>query len=177
MLYKELEDCEQCPLYIHEVCPGGATSGPGGYPIEPPCTCFDGEDDLDEECQRIIENGIRMEEQMDAQFKAEKLKAEKNAQAAAKRREALSEVRAETRAISSIKKRISANEAVARLASTMQMVSEMMGERRQTEDIKRGRTVSLEEENKKLWEEIARLEEVKKTKLADLRKRRREQGK
>ena len=36
---KDITCCEECPL-LHEDCPGGWTSGPGGSPIEPPCTSW-----------------------------------------------------------------------------------------------------------------------------------------
>ena len=39
VLAKDITCCEECPL-LHEDCPGGWTSGPGGSPIEPPCTSW-----------------------------------------------------------------------------------------------------------------------------------------
>lgn len=39
VLAKEITCCEECPL-LNEDCPGGWTSGPGGSPIEPPCTSW-----------------------------------------------------------------------------------------------------------------------------------------
>lgn len=41
----QIEDCEGCPLY-REDCPGGWTSGPGGTPIEPPCTSWSGDEEI-----------------------------------------------------------------------------------------------------------------------------------
>lgn len=36
---KDICDCSDCPL-LNNDCPGGWTSGNGGYPIEPPCTSW-----------------------------------------------------------------------------------------------------------------------------------------
>lgn len=41
----QIEDCQGCPLY-QEDCPGGWTSGPGGTPIEPPCTSWNGDEEI-----------------------------------------------------------------------------------------------------------------------------------
>lgn len=55
MKLKEVEDCEFCPLKIHDICHGGWTCY-GGEPIEPPCANIDGEEELDELIERYYIN-------------------------------------------------------------------------------------------------------------------------
>lgn len=44
-LAKEIDDCENCPLF-HEDCAGGWTSSPAGTPIEPPCCNWNDDDEI-----------------------------------------------------------------------------------------------------------------------------------
>ena len=44
----EIEDCDECPIKDEGICPGGWTSGAGGTPIEPPCTSWDGDEEVDD---------------------------------------------------------------------------------------------------------------------------------
>ena len=57
MKYKDLEYCDDCPLY-KDLCPGGWTSSPSGssHPIEPPCIKWNDEDDMDEIYNKIMKN-------------------------------------------------------------------------------------------------------------------------
>jgi len=41
----DITDCESCPLHKKD-CVGGWTSGGAGEPIEPPCTSWDGQDEI-----------------------------------------------------------------------------------------------------------------------------------
>ena len=43
-LAREIEDCDDCPLYGND-CPGGWTGGPNG-PIEPPCCSWNGDEEI-----------------------------------------------------------------------------------------------------------------------------------
>lgn len=42
---RDIDDCSVCPLYKKD-CPGGWTSGGGGTPIEPPCTSWNGDEEI-----------------------------------------------------------------------------------------------------------------------------------
>jgi len=63
MLYKDLEDCDDCPLYKN-LCPGGWISNPSGSsnPIEPPCINWNDEDDLDEIYKKLMRNRLKEED-------------------------------------------------------------------------------------------------------------------
>lgn len=41
----EIEDCSDCPLYQTD-CPGGWKSDGAGNPIEPPCTSWNGDEEI-----------------------------------------------------------------------------------------------------------------------------------
>lgn len=78
MLYKELEDCEECPIKEEGICSGGWTSGYGGEPIEPPCTMFDDDTDLDEWINSYHASEYAYEELMDIEYEEKKAKELKN---------------------------------------------------------------------------------------------------
>lgn len=81
MLYKELaelEDCEQCPLFKEEICPGGMTVSPGGTPIEPPCCGFEDDTDLDVWVADYFDRRRRQEAYYDELHKKEQEKKRKN---------------------------------------------------------------------------------------------------
>lgn len=42
---RDIDDCSVCPLYEKE-CPGGWTSSGCGTPIEPPCTSWNGDEEI-----------------------------------------------------------------------------------------------------------------------------------
>lgn len=42
---RDIDDCSVCPLYEKD-CPGGWTSSPSGNPIEPPCTSWNGDEEI-----------------------------------------------------------------------------------------------------------------------------------
>ena len=80
MLWKEMEDqeCDVCPLYKEEICKGGMSSSGDGTPIEPPCTGFEDDLDLDKWINNYYEGQRRRAEyyaELDRK-KAEKQKAE-----------------------------------------------------------------------------------------------------
>lgn len=45
VLASQINDCSECPLY-NEDCPGGTMSSPGGTPIDPPCTSWNGDEEI-----------------------------------------------------------------------------------------------------------------------------------
>ncbi len=42
---RDIDDCSVCPLYEKD-CPGGWTSSGSGTPIEPPCTSWNGDEEI-----------------------------------------------------------------------------------------------------------------------------------
>jgi len=46
MKASEINDCEICPLNNTDYC-RGVVSSPGGMPIEPPCTSWNPDDEID----------------------------------------------------------------------------------------------------------------------------------
>lgn len=42
---RDIDDCSVCPLYKKD-CPGGWTSSGGGTPIEPPCSSWNGDEEI-----------------------------------------------------------------------------------------------------------------------------------
>ena len=49
MKLSEIDDCSICPLPGEGLCPGGMVCY-GGEPIEPPCTSWDGDEDVEDYC-------------------------------------------------------------------------------------------------------------------------------
>ena len=47
MLFKDIKDCDDCPIKDKGVCKGGWTSDGGGNPIEPPCVVCNEDTDID----------------------------------------------------------------------------------------------------------------------------------
>lgn len=47
MKWHEVEHCDDCPLFVKHVCPGGPIGGPNG-PIFPPCFEADDDDEIGE---------------------------------------------------------------------------------------------------------------------------------
>lgn len=45
MKAKNINDCDECPLYKND-CVGGWNSDGGGLPIEPPCCSWNDEDEI-----------------------------------------------------------------------------------------------------------------------------------
>ena len=41
----DITECEECPLYGHDCCGGWSSSGTGA-PIEPPCTSWNGDEEI-----------------------------------------------------------------------------------------------------------------------------------
>lgn len=172
MKYSELTDCPNgCPVYEEGICPGGYACY-GGDPIEPPCTSFDDDTDLDEWISRYYDRQRRFDEAEDKRIKAEKAKQERNALAQKHRAEAARETRFETREIKSLRKRIAGNEAAARLARSLAFAFNTTNEMFRYEERVSPKNNALAEENEKLRARISEIEKIKKDKLAALRKRR-----
>jgi hypothetical protein len=100
---KETEDCDLCPLKINEICAGGMACY-GGLPIEPPCTCFDDDTDLDEWVENYFDRQRKREEYEDHKIKEKIEKEKRNKIKQQHRREAKWHVWEETNEIKKLKK-------------------------------------------------------------------------
>lgn len=114
----ELEDCDLCPLKKAEICPGGFTCY-GGAPIEPPCTCFDDDTDLDEWVEDFYERQKAREDYEDKRIQEEKRRKERAERAAKTKRELKLYCLEEINAIHTIKKCIAVVEAQKRIAESL----------------------------------------------------------
>lgn len=175
MLYKDLEDdCDNCPLKQHDICSGGWQCY-GGEPIEPPCCSFNDDTDLDKWVDDYFERQRVWEDAEGRRIQAEQKRKERNALAQKRRREAKWAVRHESNEIKILRKRIAANEAALRLASSLAFAfnttNEMFG---YDERANPKHDNAIEHENEKYRERIAELEAIKKEKLKQLRKQRSE---
>lgn len=177
MLYKDLgEDCDNCPLKQNDICSGGWQCY-GGEPIEPPCCSFNDDTDLDKWVDDFFKRQRAWEDAEDRRIQAEQKRKEQNALAQKRRREAKWAVRHETNEIKTLRKRIAANEAAARLASSLAFAfnttNEMFGYEERVEPKHKS---AIEQENEKYRELIVELEAIKKEKLKQLRKQRSEKN-
>lgn len=168
MLYKELDNCDECPLY-NELCSGGWTSGYGGTPIEPPCTCWNDEDDLDEIYNNMIEGQRKHEDYLDKKYKEEERIKQKKIERAKKAEESKWAVWPEQREINSLRKIIKNNNKILSFArnyaSAVNFTNEAFGYKERI--IEKDKN-PLEIENEKLQEKIYELEKIKKEKLKQL---------
>jgi hypothetical protein len=165
MLYKNMEDCNQCPL-LNEFCKGGMTCSPGGMPIEPPCTCWNDDDDLDKIYSDMCDSQRRYEEAEDRRWKREEEARKKKEEKAKKARQTRWAVRTEQREIVSLRRKIRSNERLLSLAQGMAMATnfanEMFGYEERLVIAKKN---PIESENEKLQTRINELIEIKKEKL------------
>jgi len=177
MLYKELEDCEQCPLY-KDLCPGGWTSSPSGNPIEPPCTNWKDDDDLDELYDNAIASNLAHEEYLERKWAEEEKRKKINEEKAKRSEESRWATRHERNQISKLRKQIRKNNMLLNLsrsfASAFNMTNEMFGhEERIVEKSKK----PLELENEILQSKIEEVDKIRKEKLKQLRSKRRDDKK
>lgn len=172
MKYKELEDCDQCPLF-KDLCPGGMTSSPSGDPIEPPCTCWEPDDDLDELYNNANANILAHEEYLDRKWaEEEKLRKSKGGKAK-KARESKWATHSESRQITRLRRQIRNNNKLLnfsrQFASAVNMTNEMFG--REERIVEKSKN-PLEIENEKLQAKIDEIDKVRKEKLKQLREKR-----
>jgi len=173
MKYKELEDCDQCQLF-NDLCSGGWTSSPSGNPIEPPCTCWNPDDDLDELYDSAVASQLAHEEYLKRKWKEEDNLKKKKEEKAKKAREARMITYSENRQITQLRREIRRNNEILNFArsfsSAVNMTNEMFGkEERIVEKPKN----LLEIENEELQERINELDKIRKEKLKQLRNKRR----
>lgn len=169
MLYKDLEDCEQCPLN-GSFCAGGYTSNGRGEPIEPPCCSFNDNDDLDDLYDKFCESERRYEAAMKAKYKKEQERIKRNEEMTKRRREANWHVRSEVSEIKRLKKRLSSNEAAVRFASSLSEALNFANSIMNSDNSKiENKPDPFEAENNSIKERIRDLEAIKANKLKELR--------
>ncbi len=174
MKYSELTDCPNgCPVYEKGICPGGYACY-GGDPIEPPCTSFDDDTNLEEWISQYNDRQRRFDEAEDKRIKAEKERQDRNAIAQKRRRESAWEVRYETREIKALQKRISGNNAAMRMAESLAFAINITNEMFRYEERVSTKNDAVLRENDRIRDRISELEKIKKDKLAALNKRRRQ---
>ena len=172
MKYSEIQDCPKgCPVFEAGICPGGYACY-GGNPIEPPCTSFEPDTDLEEWIVQHYERELRRDEAEDRRIRKEAEQREANALAQKRRNQAKWEVLSETKEIKRLKKAIMANNAAIRSAENMAFAINTTNEMFGYSERKSVAREKVDAENEKMLERIKEVEQVKKDKLAALRKRR-----
>jgi len=163
------EDCDTCPIREAELCYPSMC-----YDTEPPCS-FSEYDNIEaqdyiKECR---EAERRREAWEDKQIKSAKLKAEKNAIANKRRKEAKWHVYKETEEIKRLNKRIDANEKLLSLADSLataiNITNEMFGYSERKQIVPNSQ---LQTEIDTYRKRIQELESIKKEKLNALRRNR-----
>jgi hypothetical protein len=172
MLVKELfalEDCDQCPFY-NELCSGGWTYSYGGTPIEPRCTMWNDNDDVDE-LYRIAVDGLRRyEEAEERRWQKEEENKKKKEERNKKARDSRWAVRTEQREITSLRKRIRNNNKIMSFARSFAHATNFANEAFGYTERVEVKNNPLEAENEKLQARIDELILIKKKKLKQLRK-------
>lgn len=64
MKLSEIDDCSICPLPGEGLCPGSMVCY-GGEPIEPPCTSWDGDEDVEDYIESVHASILEREEYED----------------------------------------------------------------------------------------------------------------
>lgn len=84
MKLSEIDDCSICPLPGEGLCPGGMVCY-GGEPIEPPCTSWDGNEDVEDYIESVHASILEREEYEDRLREEREKKKQKNEIAKRKR--------------------------------------------------------------------------------------------
>lgn len=177
MLWKEVDDCDICPLREEGLCKAGEFNPSPDGAYEPICDSFNPDDDVDEIIAGIHENIRRYEDIEDRRIQRERERKAKNDLANKRRREAAWHVRTETREIRILHDRIAKNKAAVHFAQSMADAFNFANEMFRYEERYRPKSEleqRVEAENKEHSERIKELEAIKKQKLTELRKRRKE---
>ena len=161
----DIQDCEQCPLYKEE-CPGGMVSSAAGIPIEPPCTSWDEDQDLDYYMDGFYSSKMVYEDYQENLYITEEIKKEKQKIKNKRARESRLYVYRETKEIRSLKKSYKNLCSIESLANAFSITNEMFN----IDDKRPGEVKSITEIKKEeILQRIATLEHIKKQKLRDLR--------
>lgn len=114
----EIEDCSECPIKDEGICPGGWTSGAGGQPIEPPCTSWDADEEVEDYIQGYYARIQAREEYEDRLWKEQQEKKRKNEIARQKRQYIKLYCISERCEVKRLKKELASYEKAASLASS-----------------------------------------------------------
>lgn len=118
MILSEIEDCSECPIKDEGICPGGWTSGAGGQPIEPPCTSWDADEEVEDYIQGYYARIQAREEYEDMLWKEQQEKKRKNEIARQKRQYIKLYCISERCEVKRLKKELASYEKAASLASS-----------------------------------------------------------
>ena len=118
MRLSEIEDCSECPIKDEGICPGGWTSGAGGQPIEPPCTSWDADEEVEDYIQGYYARIQAREEYEDMLWKEQQEKKRKNEIARQKRQYIKLYCISERCEVKRLKKELASYEKAASLASS-----------------------------------------------------------
>ena len=169
MLYKDVEDCGQCPFY-KELCPGGDSISPLGTMIEPPCDLWDGNDDVNELYKKAVEGLKRYEDAEDRKIRKDKILKEKKDEKNKRLRESRNEVREEQQEINGLKRRIKKNNELLNSAQNMAEATNFANKMFGYEGRVKVNSSIIEDSNNKMGARIEELNKIKKEKLKKLRK-------
>ena len=115
MKLSEIDDCSICPLPGEGLCPGGMVCY-GGEPIEPPCTSWDGDEDVEDYIESIHASILEREEYEDRLREEREKKKRKNKIAKRKRQYLNIYCYSEKHDVKSLKKQIKSYESIERFA-------------------------------------------------------------
>ena len=174
-LWKEIDDCDSCPLREEGLCKAGEFNPSSDGAYEPICDSFDPDEEVDAIIRDLWDRVYRAEAAYDARVKAAREKEQRKQIAQKRSSEARWHVMSETREIRRLRDRIAKNEAAVNFASSLAFAfnttNEMFG---YEECYKPRRNEAIEAENEQMTQRIKELEQIKKAKLAELRQQRRQ---
>lgn len=111
MKLSEIDDCSICPLPGEGLCPGGMVCY-GGEPIEPPCTSWDGDEDVEDYIESVHASILEREEYEDRLREEREKKKRKNEIAKRKRQYLNIYCYSEKHDVKSLKKQIKSYESI-----------------------------------------------------------------
>lgn len=118
MKLSEIDDCSICPLPGEGLCPGGMVCY-GGEPIEPPCTSWDGDEDVEDYIESVHASILEREEYEDRLREEREKKKRKNEIAKRKRQYLNIYCYSEKHDVKSLKKQIKSYESIERFADSI----------------------------------------------------------
>lgn len=173
MKAKEIDDCEQCPLK-GEFCKGGWTASPSGNPIEPPCTSWDPEEDIDDIYSSYSASQLAREEYEDRKWEEEKAAEIKRKKRLERAHQSRMATYSETRQISRLRRQIGKSlkflSFVRGFSQAVSLTNDMFGYENAPPVEKPKHP--LEIQNEKYEQEIQELDKIRKEKLKQLRQSR-----
>jgi len=166
MKVHEMNGCEDC--FLDGECTGMKCYG--GNPIEPPCTRWGPDDDLEDVENDYYAGKIAYEEHLDKLHENEKKQAEMKKQKQKRARESRFHVYEETKKINRLRKVYNNNSRLISFARAINVTNKMFD---MEERIDKS---PIEIRNKEILKEIEEIKEIKKQKLKELRQKRKQNG-